>query len=419
MAALHKLKLADLKRTAPGFYGDGGNLWLQIRHGKTGTARSWIFRFKLPGKPERLMGIGSLDSVTLAKARVVAADYRDMLADGIDPIDHRNAERAKSAAAVAVPTFDEIAAAYIRTHRAGWRNPIHAKQWETTLATYASPTIGKLPVDRITTEHVLKALEPIWHDKTDTAKRVRGRIELVLTYATARKLRTGDNPARWRGHLDHLLPHPSRVAPVEHHAALDYRQVGAFMAELRQRDGIAALAMEWTVLTAARTAETLGATWPEIDGDVWIVPAHRIKAGKEHRVPLSKRALEILQTVRAISAAIGGTVAESEFIFANDRTGARLSSNALLAILKRMNRSDVTTHGFRSAFRDWISEKTQFDRDAAELALAHRVSDKVEAAYRRGDMFGKRRTMMQAWSDYCAKLPITDAANVVEMTARK
>jgi integrase len=253
----------------------------------------------------------------------------------------------------------------------------------------------------------MRVLEPIWNGKTDTAKRLRGRIEAVLNYATVRRFRDGDNPARWTGYLSELLARPSRVAPVKHHAALDYRNMGAFMAALKERDGVGTLALQFTVLTCARTAETLGATWDEIDLDemIWIVPGARIKAGIEHRVPLSKAATAVLDAVRSFTEKIGGRVAESELVFPNDRTGGQLSSNALLAVLKRMERSDLTTHGFRSAFRDWVSEDTNFPNDAAEMALAHKVSDKVEAAYRRGNMFNKRRRLMEAWAAYCAKPP--------------
>jgi integrase len=327
------------------------------------------------------MGLGSLDTIGLAKARQLAAESRELIAGGIDPIEHRKQTKAQFAATLPVPTFDEVAKSYIMAHRPGWRNPVHARQWETTLKTYASPVIGKLPINTINTDLVMKVLEPIWHEKTDTAKRVRGRIETVLNYATVRKFRHCDNPARWRGYLSELLARPSRLAPVEHHPALDYRAMGTFMERLRQREGIGALALEFTVLTCARTAETLGATWDEIDLDekVWIVPGKRIKAGKEHRVPLSKAALAVLHKVRSITGKIGGAVGNSKFIFPNDRTGGKMSPNALLALLKRMNRSDVTVHGFRSAFRDWVSEATNFPNDAAELALAHKVADKVEA----------------------------------------
>jgi integrase len=403
---IEKLKVSDLKNKEPGLLSDGGNLYLQVSRGKDGNIRrSWIFRFKLSGKKERDMGLGSLDAIGLAKARELSMDYRELVATGFDPIERRKEARANMAATIPVPSFDEVAKSYISAHRPGWRNPVHSKQWETTLKAYASPVIGKLPVNVITTELVMKVLEPIWNEKTDTAKRVRGRIEAVLNYATVRKFRHGDNPARWNGYLSELLARPSRVAPVEHHAALDYRSMGAFMAALREREGVGALALQFTVLTCARTAETLGATWDEIDLNekVWIVPGARIKAGIEHRVPLSKAALTVLHETRSITEKIGGPVMASKLVFPNDRTGGRLSSNALLAVLKRMKRSDVTTHGFRSAFRDWVGEDTNFSNDAAELALAHKVPDKVEAAYRRGSMFVKRRQLMEAWSAYCAK----------------
>jgi integrase len=407
-----RLKLKDLKAKTPGLLADGGNLYLQVSKGISGNIRrSWILRFVMPGGRQRDLGLGGLETVGLAQARELAKQARELLASGVDPIDHRNEQRAKAAAALPVPTFDEVAKAYIAAHQSSWRNANHARQWPTSLQTYASPVLGKLPVNLITTDHVVKALESIWHDKTDTAKRVRGRIEMVLDYATARKFREGDNPARWTGHLSHLLARPSRIAPVEHHAALDYKAMGEFMAQLRVKEGIGPLALEFTVLTCARTAETLGATWDEIDLDegVWTVPANRIKAGKEHRVPLAKPALAVLHKIRAITKKIGGKVAKSDFVFSNDRTGERMSPNALLALLKRMQRADVTVHGFRSAFRDWVGEETNFANDLAELALAHKVADKVEAAYRRGTMFEKRRKLAEAWAGYCAKPVVKDA----------
>jgi integrase len=414
-SGIAKLKVTNLKARAPGLLSDGGNLYLQISRGQRGSIRrSWIFRFKLPGGRQRDLGLGGVDTIGLAQARELAKRARELLANGLDPIEQRNEARAKAAATVPVPTFDEMAWSYMAAHRPSWRNPIHARQWETSLKTYVSPIIGKLPVNLITTDHVMKALEPIWHSKTDTAKRVRGRIETVLNYATVRKHRHGDNPARWNGFLSELLARPSRLAPVQHHAAQDYRTIAEFMAQLRQREGVGALALEFAVLTCARTAETLGATWNEIDLDegVWIVPAHRIKAGKEHRVPLSKAALAVLHQAREITRKIGGAVAESKLVFPNDRTGERMSPNALLALLKRMKRADVTVHGFRSAFRDWAAEATNFPHEAAELALAHAVADKVEAAYRRGSMFNKRRLMMEAWAKYCAK-PVAKDAKVI------
>jgi integrase len=401
---IEKLHVKQLRTTKSGLLSDGGNLKLRTSIGPNGTiSRGWIFRFQLPGKTRRDMGLGSLDSVGLAKARELAGQYRELVATGVDPIEHRNQQRAEMAAIQRVPTFDEIAKTYITAHRPSWRSVVHARQWETTLRVYASPFIGRLSVNAITTDHVMKVLEPIWYTKTDTAKRVRGRIETVLNYATVRKFRHGDNPARWTGYLSELLARPSKLAPVEHHAALDYRHIGAFMARLREREGIGALALEFCVLTAARTGEVLSATWDEIDLEekLWIVPANRVKAGKEHRVPLSKAALALLRKAKSITEKLG---TKTDFIFPNDRTGDRLSSNALLAILKRMNRADVTAHGFRSSFRDWCAEVSHFPAEGAELALAHKVADKVEAAYRRGSMFNKRRLMMEAWANYCAKL---------------
>jgi integrase len=418
---IEKLQVRQLNTKKPGRLSDGGNLYLETNKGKNGDlVRSWIFRFKLNGGRERDMGVGSLDSIGLAKARELATQYREQVATGIDPIEHRREARAKIAASVPVPSFDEVAKSYITAHRPSWRSTVHARQWETTLRTYASPVLGRLPVNAITTDHIMRVLEPIWHEKTDTAKRTRGRIETVLNYATVRKFRHGDNPARWTGYLSELLARPSRLAPVQHHAALDYKNIATFMAQLRQHEGIGALALEFTVLTCARTGETLGATYDEIDFDdkVWIVPGSRIKAGQEHRVPLSKATMAVLHKVRKITTDIGGKAGKSKLLFPNDRTGGQLSPNALLSILKRMKRADVTVHGFRSAFRDWAAEDTHFPSDAAELALAHKVSNKVEAAYRRGSMFNKRRLMMEAWANYYAKPVVTEAGKVLTFSAK-
>ena len=421
--ALNKLTIGDLKSQQPGLLSDGGNLYLQISRGKDDNVRrSWIFRYQLPGHVSRTgkpiardMGLGSLESIGLARARLLAADYRELIATGVDPIEHRTAQQVLVASTVAVPTFDEVAKSYIQAHRPGWRNPKHADQWVNTLATYASPVIGKLPVNRVDTDLVMKVIEPIWNEKTDTAKRVRGRIEAVLNYATVRKFRQGDNPARWTGYLSELLARPSRLAPVEHHPALPFSEIGAFMKALREREGLSALALEFTILTCSRTAETLGATWDEIDLDdkLWIIPGDRIKAGKEHRVPLSPQALTVLRKAREITRAIGGKVAKSKLVFPNDRTGKQMSSNALLAVLDRMSHDGITVHGFRSTFRDWVGEETNFPNDLAELALAHRLPDKVEAAYRRGSMFNKRVKLATAWADFCGKPSIAKEGKVL------
>ena len=337
------------------------------------------------------------------------------MAAGVDPIDHRKGERAKAIAAVPVPTFDVMAQAYIAAHSPSWRNVIHHRQWVGSLRTYVSPIIGQMPVSCITTEHVMRCIEPHWTTKTESMSRIRGRIESVLDYAKARKHRDGDNPASWSV-IEHLLPKPGDVAKVEHFAALDYRAIGTFVANLRRREGIGALALEFAVLTAARSGEVLGMTWGELDGDVWIIPPERMKAKKEHRVPLSKSALTVLEKVREITTKFGGKVTASKFVFPNSATGHRMNRDGLLGVLKRMGRAE-TVHGFRSSFRDWAAEQTAFPSEMAELALAHSVGNKVEQAYRRGDMFAKRRRMMQAWADYCGTPPIVSADddNVVPM----
>lgn len=411
-----KLKASELKTKNAGLIADGGNLYLRTFEAKDGTLmRGWIFRFQLPGRNARDMGLGSLDSINLAMARKLAAENRELVAIGVDPIERRNeivSARRVSEAVTPPPTFDLCARDYIATHRSGWRNPKHAQQWVNTLATYASPVIGKLRVNEINADHVLKILKPLWHQKTVTATRVRARIETVLDFAIAMKKRAaGDNPARWDGNLKHLLASPEKIAPVNHHAALDYKTMGAFMAQLRQREGVGALALEFVVLASSRTAETLGATWEEIDLDekTWTVPASRMKAGKEHQVALSKAAMAVLKKVRALTEKIGGKVGASNLVFPNDRSGNRLSENSLTSILKRMEFSGITVHGFRSAFRDWAGEESHFPNDIIEMALAHSVGTKVEQAYRRKTGFQKRRLLAEAWANYCAKAAVTDA----------
>ncbi len=289
----------------------------------------------------------------------------------------------------------EVAEDYIAAHAAGWANPKHRAQWGTTLATYAYPLIGNLPVAEVSTDKVLSVLQPIWHTKAETAVRLRGRIESVLTAATVKGLRLWENPARWRGHLAELLPTRSKVAPVEHHAALPFVELPAFFLRLQAADGLGARALEMAILTAARTGEVLGATWSEIDLDtaLWTIPAPRMKAKREHRVPLSALAVALLRKLAAIR--------EGEFVFAGQRISNTLSNMALLMALRRMKRGDLTAHGFRSTFRDWAAETTAFPSEVVEMALAHAVGDKVEAAYRRGDLFEKRRKLMEDWGAYC------------------
>jgi len=318
------------------------------------------------------------------------------LLDGVDPISERDglktADRLAKARSI---TFDQCAAAFIKSHRKGWRNKKHAEQWQNTLATYCTPVFGSLPVQSVDTGLVIKVLEPIWPEKTETASRVRGRIEKVLDWAKVRGYRDGENPARWRGHLDKLLPKRHDVQKVEHYAALPYVEIGAFLQSVREQEGNAARALELVILTAARTSEVINARWDEIDLDakVWTIPPERMKSKREHRVPLSDAAVKVLKIMQ--------DRAEGDYVFAGMKPDKPLSNMSLLALIERMGRADLTVHGFRSTFRDWAAETTNFPRDVAEAALAHVLGDKTEAAYRRGDLFEKRRKLMQAWAEQC------------------
>lgn len=400
-------RLTDRKiRTAhAGMYADGGGLWLQVSGVAKDLNRSWIFRFatgetvvSASGKErsrERQMGLGSIDTVTLAEARQRAAECRKMRERGIDPIEAKRVQRAAVAVAMAKAlTFDQCCAAYIAAHREGWKNAKHAAQWPATLRAYASPVFGKLTVAAVDQTLVMKALEPLWTAKPETANRLRGRIEAVLDWARARGYREGDNPARWKGHLDKLLPARSKVRKVKHHPALDYRDMPAFMAELRRRVGNSAIALEFLILNASRTSEVLNARRPEIDSrsKMWLIPGERMKSGKEHRVPLSTRALAITKQMKSD---------DGDYIFPGRKAGAPLSNMAMAELLKEMGRGDITVHGFRSTFRDWAAEQTNFPNHVVEMALAHVVGDKVEAAYRRGELLEKRRELMEAWVRYC------------------
>ena len=353
------------------------------------------------------MGLGPLEAVPLADARERARAARQELKGGRDPLEARKEARAAATLTAAqATTFRECAESYIEAHKAGWRNEKHVAQWTATLETYAHPTIGKLSVQAIDLGLVMKILQPIWEKKPETASRVRGRIEAVLDWAAARGFRTGDNPARWRGRLDKLLPARGKVRKVKHHAALPFDELGAFTADLRRQPGIAAKALEFLILTATRTSEVTGAKPKEIDrkAAVWIIPEGRIKAGREHRVPLSPRALEILEEVEPLS---------HGYVFPGGKRGRPLSENALLALLKRMGRSDLTAHGFRSTFRDWASERTNYPHEVAEMALAHAIPSGVERAYRRGDLFTKRTRMMVDWAKFCARpRPVGDVVSI-------
>ncbi|MGJ5044147.1 tyrosine-type recombinase/integrase [Bradyrhizobium sp. HKCCYLRH1062] len=390
---LTALKVAKVKK--PGMYADGAGLYLQVTgDGENTSAKSWIFRFTLRGR-SREMGLGSFSIFGLAEARAKAAEYRRQVYEGIDPIEARRAHRVQAALeAAAALTFKECTKQYLAAHSAGWRNAKHAAQWSSTLKTYAEPVIGSLSVHSIDTALVMKIIEPLWSKKPETASRLRGRIEAVLDWATVRGFRQGENPARWRGHLDKLLPARTKVRKVKHHAALPYDELPAFMTALRAQDGAAARALEFLILTAARTGEVIGARPEEIKDKVWTVPAGRMKASKEHRVPLPAAALAIVEKLRNEQ---GGA-----HLFPGGKRDKPLSNMAMLALLDRMGRSDLTAHGFRSTFRDWAAECTNYPSEVVEMALAHTIGSKVEAAYRRGDLFEKRKTLMSDWAAFCA-----------------
>jgi integrase len=376
----------------PGHYGDGGGLVLRIADR---GSKVWLFRYKSNGKV-REMGLGPVWDVTLQEAREAAREARRLRRAGVDPIDAKRERKAAARLdAARTVTFFQCAAAYIENHRAAWSNPKHAAQWEATLRTYAYPVFGILPVAAVDTGLVVKVLDPIWNTKPETASRLRGRIEAVLDFATVRGHRQGENPARWKGHLKEALPATRKVRKVRHHAALPYDGIGVFMADLRQRGGGAAAALEFLILTAARTGEVIGARWSEYDmnGGIWTIPAGRMKARAEHRIPLSKQGLAVLRRMEAQKV--------NDVVFSGQKPGRALSNMALLMMLRRMGRKDLTAHGFRSTFRDWTAERTGVAPEVAEAALAHTVANKVEAAYRRSDLFEKRAALMQEWASFC------------------
>jgi integrase len=393
---LTALKVDKVKEA--GMYADGGGLYLRVT--PQGT-KNWVLRYMLDRKPH-WMGLGPFPLYGLQEARARALDARRKRHDGIDPIQARRAQRARLRldAAKAV-TFGEVAAAYIASHRLGWRNEKHAAQWGATLSSHAAPLMS-LPVQAVDTGLVLKVLEPIWAAKPETASRLRGRIESILDFAKVREYRDGENPARWRGHLSKLLPARSRVRAVKHHAALPYAELPAFRATLRQQEGIAARALEFLILTAARTGEVIGARWKEIDllDKTWTVSAGRMKAHREHRVPLAAPALAVLDEMQALRADT-----DDATVFPGGKAGQSLSNMAFLMLLRRMEFGDLTAHGFRATFKTWASERTSFQNEIVEAALAHTIGGKVERAYRRGDMFEKRRRLMQQWASFCASTP--------------
>lgn len=368
---INRLDALKVRRVIhPGYYPDGAGLYLQV---SGGGARSWIYRFTLNGRT-RDMGLGSATTFSLAEARQAALEARKLRAAGIDPIEARKSLRVQRRAMGArIVTFREEAEAYIEAHRPGWKNAKHAEQWRSTLETYAYPTLGDVAVGDIDTGMIVKILEPIWSRKTETANRVRGRIERILSRAASRGHRSGENPARWRSHLENILPARGRVAPVRHHAALPYTEIGEFMRQVRGQAGVAARALEFTILCATRTVETIGAEWTEINlaDRTWTIPAARMKAKREHRVPLSKRAVEILSSMHREP--------NARLVFVKPGDQSHLSNGAMLALLDRMGRGNITTHGFRSTFKDWASEQTSFAPEVSEMALSHTVSDTSSA----------------------------------------
>lgn len=402
---LHKLNALKVsKETTPGYYADGGGLYLQI---SASGSRSWIYRFSL-ARRAREMGLGPVSTISLAAARALATECRKMVSEGIDPIEARNGERERAMMEDANGlTFKKAATDYIANNRSSWKNVKHAQQWTNTLTTYAYPIIGALDVRNIDTSMIVRVLQPIWASKTETASRVRGRIESVMDYAKAIGKRSGENPARWRGHLDKIFPAEGKVHKVRHHPALPYAQLPGFLRELRQRTGTSARALELTILTCARTTEVLDVQPGEfqLNAQLWIVPAERMKAKREHRVPLGSRAIALIQDALA-------QPRDGKYLFPGERKGRPLSNMAMLNLLERMGYPDITVHGFRSTFRDWMADCTEYPDSLGDMALAHVIADKTDAAYRRGDMLERRRRMMEEWEKFCngetaAVLPFT------------
>jgi integrase len=388
---LTAMKVAKAKK--PGLLSDGGGLYLRIA---PGGSKQFIFRYAVNGRL-RDMGIGPVHTVSLAMAREKALEARRLRLEGIDPIAHKKARIAALQAADAkTMTFKQCAEGFIRDNEKEWKNVAHRQQWTSTLARYVYPVIGDMPVTTIDTPLVLKVIKPVWGERTATAARVRGRIEAILGWATVHHYRSGDNPARWQGLLEHALPAQSKVAKTEHHVALPYAEVAGFMAKLQQHTSPAAKCLEFIVLTAARLAEATGTMWSEIDfkARTWTVPASRMKGGREHRVPLSDAAMAVIDAMAAIRM--------NDYVFPGLRDGQPVGTRTLQNLVKRIG-GEITVHGFRSCFRDWAAERTSFPREVAEMALAHAIPSAVEAACRRGDLFEKRRRLMAAWADFCTK----------------
>jgi integrase len=414
-----ELSAAFVRTAKPGRYCDGDGLYLLVK--KSG-ARFWVFRYKVNGSKLREAGLGrageARNCVRLSEARDAASVLFRQVRSGLDPLAARDAARAASKAAeqdaaVKGVTFRDAARRYIEGHAPSWRNPKHAAQWSATLDTYAMPRFGGLAVADVRTAHVLAALEPIWLTKPETASRLRGRIEKILDFGKARGWRSGENPAAWKGHLALTLPARSKVRKVEHHAALPWREIGEFMRILEDQGGIGACALRFAILTAARSGEVRGARWREIDlsTGMWVIPADRMKGAREHRVPLSELAMGILREMAAARITNDLDV----LVFPGRDLQRPLSDMSLTAVLRRMKRGDLTAHGFRSTFRDWAAETTSYPAELAEMALSHAVGNKVEAAYRRGDLFEKRRRLMNDWAIFCATSTASEDSNVVSL----
>jgi integrase len=416
MARIGKLSAVEVtKAKGPGVLHDGSGLYLRV---SASGAKSWVFRYQLDGK-RRDMGLGAFPAISLAEARERAAVHRRQRTDGVDPLDAKAArQQAQRLAEARGRTFRQVAEDLLRSKQPGWRNPTHRHQWRNTLTTYAYPILGDLPVSTIDTGLVMQVLSPIWATKTETANRLRGRIEAVLDAAKAHGYCEGENPARWRGHLDALLPKPSKVHRAEHHPALPYPQIGTFIAELRRRESMSARVLEFTILTAARTNEALGARWGEINlGErIWIVPPERMKAGKEHRVPLSDAAVAVLEKVLPMALMCDGKPAPNAPVFPSNRRALPMTRTVLLKLLKSM-RAGMTVHGFRSGFSDWAAERTSYPREIIEAALAHAVGSPVEQAYRRTDVFERRRRLMADWAGFCNAPEATGTVILLQVTA--
>jgi integrase len=409
---INRLSGADLRRSKPGLYGDGNNLFLQVSLSRSNSKqinRSWIFRYQANGRAID-MGLGSLNVLGLKDAREQAREYCALRLQGIDPRQHRDAQRAAAAAAsMKSITFEAAAQAYIAAHRNEWRSQEHAQKWPASLRRHVFPTLGTLPVASIDTALVVKALGKVWQSAPETGARLRGRIEAILDWATVSEYRSDENPARWRGHLEYLLAAP-RKRRVEHLAAMPWRDVPSFIEKLRAIDNIAARALEFAILTAARTGEVRGAVWAEVDLDsaVWSLPGERTKANREHRVPLSPRCMQILKEVRSFAR-------QGQHVFPSIKGG--LGESAFQKLLKSLGHMEITVHGFRSSFRDWAGEATNFPREVCEAALAHATGNRVEQAYRRGDALEKRRKLMESWANYCSR-PTPAGATVSNLRAR-